>query len=65
MVPLEFFIDITLPAANGPGVDSAPNKNEKQEYLLEGKGGQCVGLTALPPSCVDLGDSNSWHPMGL
>jgi len=34
MVSLEFFIDIILPAAYGPGVDSASNKNEYQEYLL-------------------------------
>jgi hypothetical protein len=24
-----------------------------QEYFLNGKDGRCVGLTALPPSCVD------------
>ena len=32
----------------GPGVDSASNRNEYQEYLLGGKGGRCVGLTNLP-----------------
>jgi hypothetical protein len=37
----------------GPGVDSAANKNEYQEYFLGGKGGRCVGLTTLPPSCAD------------
>ena len=26
------------------GVDSATNRNEYQRYLLEGKGGRCVGL---------------------
>ena len=31
----------------GPGVDSASNRNEQQEYLLGDKGGRCVGLTAL------------------
>jgi hypothetical protein len=31
---LEFFIDIILPAAHGPGVDSAPNRNEYKEYFL-------------------------------
>ena len=36
-----------------PGVDSASNRNEYQEYFLEGKGGRCVGLTTLPPSCAD------------
>jgi len=26
---------------------------EYQEYFLGGKGGRCVGLTTLPPSCAD------------
>jgi hypothetical protein len=34
-----------------------------------GKGGWCVGLTILPPSCADclknLGASTSWNPQGL
>jgi hypothetical protein len=34
MVSLEFFIDIILPAAHGPKVDSAFNRNEYQEYFL-------------------------------
>jgi hypothetical protein len=34
---------------NGPGVDSASNRNEYQEYFLGSKGGRCVGLTTLPP----------------
>ena len=29
------------------------NRNEYQEYFLGGKGGRCVGLTTLPPSCAD------------
>jgi hypothetical protein len=33
-----------------PGVDSASNRNEYQEYFLGGKGGRCVRLTTLPPS---------------
>jgi len=37
MVSLKFFIDIILPAALGPGVDSASNRNEYQEYFLEVK----------------------------
>jgi len=37
----------------GPGVDSASNRNEYQEYFLEGKGGRFVGLTTLPHSCAD------------
>ena len=50
-------------------VDSASNRNEYQEYFLGGKGGRCVGLTTLPPSCADclvnLGASTSWNPQGL
>jgi hypothetical protein len=33
-VLLEFFIDILLPTALSPGVDSASNRNEYQEYFL-------------------------------
>jgi len=28
------------------------NRNEYEEYFLGGKGGRCVGLTTLPPSCA-------------
>jgi hypothetical protein len=44
----------------GPGVDSAFNRNEHQKYFLEGKGGRCVGLTILPPSCADC--LEIWKP---
>jgi hypothetical protein len=38
MVSLQFFIDIILPAAlYGPGVDSASNRNEHQQYFLQCK----------------------------
>jgi hypothetical protein len=47
----------------GPGVDSASNRNEYQEYLLGGKSGRCVGLTTLPASCVDY--LVIWNPQGL
>ena len=43
-----------------PGVDSASNRNEYQEYFLGGKGGQCVGLTTLPPSSADC--LEIWEP---
>ena len=54
----------------GPGVDSASNRNQYQEYLLGwGKGGLCVKLTSLPPSCANfleiLGASSSWRSKGL
>jgi len=38
-------------------------------YLFGGKGGRCLGLTTLPPSCADcpeiLGSSTSWSPQDL
>jgi hypothetical protein len=60
MVSLEFFIGIILPAALRPGVESASNRNEYQEYFLGGKGGRCVWLTTLPPSCADC--LEIWEP---
>jgi len=43
----------------GPGVDSASNSNEYQEYFLRGKGGRSVELT-LPPLCFDCPEI--WEP---
>jgi len=63
MVPLEFSIDIILPAAMWSWVDSASNRNEYQEYFLGGKGGRCVGLTTFPPPCADC--LEIWEPQGL
>ena len=65
MVSLEFLIDINLQTAYGPGVDSASNRNEYQEYFLGSKGGQGVGLISLPPSCADwleIGSLNLLKP---
>jgi hypothetical protein len=39
---------------------ASSNTNEYQEYFLGGKGGQCVGLTTLPPSCADW--LEIWEP---
>jgi hypothetical protein len=39
-----FSIDLILPAALGPGVDSASNRNEHQEYSLNILG--CKGRPA-------------------
>jgi hypothetical protein len=36
-----------------PGVDSASNRNEYQDYFLGGKGGRCTGPTNLPHSYAD------------
>jgi hypothetical protein len=64
MAALEFFIDIILPVALSPGVDSASNINVYQEYFLGGKGGRCVGLTTLPPSCDDCFEIWELQPSG-
>jgi hypothetical protein len=34
MVSLEIFIDRIFPGHYGPGIDSASNRNEYQEYFL-------------------------------
>ena len=53
----------------GPGVDSASNRNEYQEYFLVCKCGRCLWLTILSLYCADcfwnLGASSSWNPQGL
>jgi len=40
------------------------NRNEYQEFLLGGKGGRCVGLTTLPPSCADCLEIWELQPPG-
>jgi hypothetical protein len=52
MVSLEFFTDVILRSHYDNGVDSISDINVHQEYLLWGKGGQCVGLTTLLYSCA-------------
>jgi len=68
LVPLEFFIDIkSFRSRYGPGFDSASNRNEYQEHFLGGKGGRCVRLTTLPPSCAVVmksGNLNFLEPSG-
>ena len=68
LVSLEFFIDIkSFRSHYGPGVDSAPNRNEYQEYFLGVKGGRCLRLTTLPPSCAVVtksGNLNFLEPSG-
>ena len=63
-----FSIDIkSFRSHYGPGVDSASNKWVPGTFP-GGKGGRCVGLTALPPSCAvvikNLGTLTSWNPLG-
>ena len=62
-----FFFDIkSFRSRYGPGVDSASNRNEYQEIFHEGKGGRCVRLTTLPPSCdvMKSGKLNLLEPSG-
>ena len=50
-----------------PGVESASNRNEYQVYSLGGKGGRCVRLTTLLPSCAVVmksGNLNFQEPSG-
>ena len=41
-----------------------PQTNEYQEHFLGGKGGRCVGLTTLSPSCFDCLESWESQPPG-
>jgi hypothetical protein len=63
-----FFIDIkSFRSHCGPGVNSASNRNEYQEYFLVGKGGRCIRLTTLSPSCAAVmksGNLNFLEPSG-
>ena len=55
-----FFFDIkSFRSHYGPGVDSASNRNEYQEYFLGDKDGRCVRLTTLPPSCAAVTKSGN------
>ena len=42
------------------GSTQPSNRNEYEEYFLEGKGGRCVGITTLPNSCADC--LEIWEP---
>jgi len=48
----------------GPGVATASNRNEYQEYFVGGKGGRYVGLTNLPHSCADCLEIWETQPPG-
>jgi hypothetical protein len=41
-------------------IDSSSNRYEYQDYFLGGKGGRCLGLTTLPPSCAEC--LEIWEP---
>jgi hypothetical protein len=50
----KFFFTQSVRTHYGPWVDSAPARNEYQEYFLDCKGGRCVRLKTLPPSSGSL-----------
>ena len=45
--------DLVIGIFNWLNSSSPTNRNKYQVYLLVGKGGQCVRLTTLPPSCSE------------
>jgi hypothetical protein len=51
-----FSFYLILPAALGPGVYPASNRNERQKQIndISGKCGRCIGLTTLPSSVSRL-----------
>jgi hypothetical protein len=64
-----FCIDLILLAAICPWGRLSLWQKWVPEVFPGGKGGRCVGLIALPPSCEDileiLGDSTAGSPKGL
>jgi hypothetical protein len=57
MVSLEFFIDKILPAALWSLGSTQPLTEMSTRNISRGR---CVGLTTLPPSCVDC--LEIWEP---
>jgi len=53
MVLLEFFIGIIL-------LTAASDRNENQDYSLGERGGWCIGLTILKPTCANC--LEIWEP---
>jgi hypothetical protein len=55
-----FFFFLSFRPHNGPGVDSASNRNKYQKHFLGGKGDRCLGLTTLQLSSADC--LEMWEP---
>ena len=67
LVSVDFLLTKSFRSHYGPGVDSASNRNEYQEYFLWGKGGRCVRLTTYNhpvPLSRNLGSLTSWNTLG-
>jgi hypothetical protein len=68
MVSLEFFVNIILPAAlYSPGVDSASNRKEYQEYFLKVKEAgakDCQPYHLHMPIVLKSGSLNLLEPSG-
>jgi hypothetical protein len=64
---MEFFIDISFRPHNGPGVDSAFNRNEYQVYLLGVKAAGAWGWQTYylqVPIVLKSGNLNLLEPSG-
>jgi len=64
MVSLEFFINIILPASLCPWGWLSLQQKWVPGIFPGCKGGRCVGLTTLPPSCADCLDIWESQPPG-
>jgi hypothetical protein len=67
LVSLEISLTKSIRSHYGSGVDSAFNRNEYREHFLRGKGGRCVRLITLIPSCAVVlksGNLNFLEPPG-
>jgi hypothetical protein len=66
---LRLHVDLILRSHYAPGIDSTSNRKWYQKSCPESKGGWCVRLTTLPPSCSEclniLESSIFWSPRDL